>query len=40
MKNIIFERDGIINKVVIRNGSPSSPWKKMNLFSFQKFSIL
>ena len=28
MKNIIFDRDGIINKVVIRNGFPSSPWRK------------
>jgi len=28
MKNVIFDRDGIINEVVIRNGIPSSPWKK------------
>lgn len=28
MKNIIFDRDGIINNIVMRNGSPSSPWKK------------
>ena len=41
MKNIIFDRDGIINHVVMRNGSPSSPWKK-DEFSFNTdiFSIV
>jgi D-glycero-D-manno-heptose 1,7-bisphosphate phosphatase len=41
MKNIIFDRDGIINEVVMRNGSPSSPWKK-DEFSFKTdiFSVV
>lgn len=41
MKNIIFDRDGIINHVVMRNGSPSSPWKK-DEFSFNRdiFSVV
>ena len=41
MKNIIFDRDGIINKVVIRNGSPSSPWKKNEfIFKTDIFNII
>ena len=36
MKNkaIFWDRDGIINKVIIRNGEPSSPWRS------EEFEIL